>query len=122
MWPGYFSVHRIIFTTGPATEESPSFATVVRRAAEILDLKLPTQEVLTEVLQVGQISSEPLLSFNQALTNTLLGTWAKPCSGPTVNCQIAYPHRPAPGDPDFLTQPPSLEIPGVQASASKINP
>ena len=55
-----------------ATEEGASFAMVIRRAAEVLDLQLPPVEVkmnvLTEVLQPGLSHSEPLLSFNEGLT------------------------------------------------------
>ena len=40
----------LLLLPGPATEESASFAMVVRRASEILDLQLPTQEVKTNVL------------------------------------------------------------------------
>ena len=58
---------------GPATEESSSFATVVMQAAEVLDLNLPTVEtkttILTEVLQLSTEGSEPLLTFNDTLTD-----------------------------------------------------
>ena len=50
-----------------ATEDRASFVMVVRRAAEVLDLQLPSVEVetnvLTEVLQPGGSHSEPLLPF-----------------------------------------------------------
>ena len=50
------------------TEEGASFAIVVRRAVEVLDLQLPTVDVktsiLTEVLQLGVSNTEPLLHYN----------------------------------------------------------
>lgn len=51
------------------TEESASFARFIRRAVEALDLTLLTPE---------QTSQEPHFSFNEALTDILTGTWAKP--------------------------------------------
>ena len=58
-------------------EESSSFATVVRRAAEVLDLQQSSVEteatVLTEVLQPRHVGSDPLLPFNEALSDILLG-------------------------------------------------
>ena len=63
---------------GSSPVESASFAMVMRRAAEVLDLQLGTMEVktntLTEVLQPGPTSSESLLPFNEALTDTFVGT------------------------------------------------
>ena len=44
---------------------------VMLRAAVVLDLQILTQEVktdLTEVLQPGKSSTEPLLLFNDTLT------------------------------------------------------
>ena len=107
-------------------KEAASFANGVQRAAEVFDLQLPTQEVktnvLTEKLQLGQTSLGPLLPFNKALMDPLLGTYAKPCSGSLVNRQIARHHCPALGDPDFLTPHPTPESLVVQALACKVNP
>lgn len=54
-----------------AMEEETSFAMVVRRAAAVLDLQLPSVEVkmnvLMEVLQPGVLHSEPLLPFKEGL-------------------------------------------------------
>ena len=98
---------------------------VMRMAAEILDLQLPTQEVktsvLTWVLQPGQTSSEPLLPFNKALTDILSETWAKSYMRHRVNGQISRRQCPTPRDPDFLTQHPTPESLVVLASVSKIN-
>ncbi|KAJ1198716.1 hypothetical protein NDU88_002555 [Pleurodeles waltl] len=106
-----------------ATEEGASFAMVVRRAAEVLDLKLPTvpvrTNILTEVLQPGVSTSELLLPFNEALTDVLLGTWSKPSTEAPVNRTIGRRDRPAPSDPSFLTQHPTPESLVVQASTSR---
>ncbi|KAJ1101563.1 hypothetical protein NDU88_006630 [Pleurodeles waltl] len=60
-----------------ATAEGATYRMVVSRAAEVVGLELPTVEVssnlLTEVLQPGASTSEPLLPFNKALTNVLFG-------------------------------------------------
>ena len=65
-----------------ATEEYGSFATVIRRVAEVLGFTLPTQEVkrnvLAEFLNPGQTSQEPLLILNEVLNHALVVTWAKP--------------------------------------------
>ncbi|KAJ1199632.1 hypothetical protein NDU88_003465, partial [Pleurodeles waltl] len=60
--------------------------------------------LLTEILQPGASSSEPLLPFNKALTDVLQGTCSKPSSGAPVNKAIACRHRPAPNDPVLQTQ------------------
>ena len=73
----------------------------------------------TNVLQLGQASSEPL-PFNEAITDTRLDTWATLYRGPG-NRQIASRHCPALGDTYFLTQHPSSENVVVQALASKFN-
>lgn len=52
---------------------------------------------------MGQTSFEPLLAFDDALTGTLLGAWAKPCSDPTEYRQIVRHHCPAPSNPAFLS-------------------
>ena len=55
----------LAFSPGPPTEESSSMATVVLRAAEVLDLTLPTvetkQTILTEVSQPSHKGVEPLI-------------------------------------------------------------
>ena len=67
----------LLSSPGPATESS-SFAMVVRRAAEALDFLLSIVEkrktLLTEVLQPSQMGSEPLLHFNETLTDIFCGT------------------------------------------------
>ncbi|KAJ1213128.1 hypothetical protein NDU88_000767 [Pleurodeles waltl] len=79
------------------TAEGATYSMVVSRAAEVLGLELPTVEVrsnlLTEVLQPGACTSEPLLPFNEALTDVLLGTWSRPNTGAPVNRTIARRHR-----------------------------
>ena len=76
-------------TPGLCTEESSSLGMVIRRAAILLYLQFASTEVKTNVrtgvLQPEQTSGELLLPFNEALTNTLLTTWAKPGSCPPVN-------------------------------------
>ena len=76
-------------------------ATVVLRAAEVLDLNLPTvetkQTILTEVLQPRHNGVEHLLPFNDTLTDILLDAWLKPCTGALVTCLISRRHRPALG-------------------------
>lgn len=108
---------------GLATEEGASFIIVVRKAAEILDLQLPSIEVklnvLTEVHQPELRSVAPLLPFNESLVDILLEAWTKPCAGVPVHRTIL---QPAPGDPAFLTQHPTPESLVVQASATKVNP
>ncbi|KAJ1206569.1 hypothetical protein NDU88_001972 [Pleurodeles waltl] len=76
-----------------ATEEGTSYFMVVQRAAEVLDLELSSvkvsPDILTNVLQPGYSTSEPLLPFNEALTDVLLGTWSRPITGAPVNRTIA---------------------------------
>ena len=99
---------------------------VVRRAAEVLDLQLPSVEVkmnvLTEVFQTWVPHSEPLLPFNEDLSDILLGAWAKPCTATPVHRTIARRHRPAPRDRALVTQHPTPESLVVQASTSRVNP
>ncbi|KAJ1160485.1 hypothetical protein NDU88_000987 [Pleurodeles waltl] len=61
-----------------ATEEGASYAMVVRSAAEVLDLDLPTVPVgtnlLIELLQPGVTTSELMLPLNVALKDYLLRT------------------------------------------------
>lgn len=94
-----------------ALEEGASFAVVVRRAAEVPDLNLPLVAVKTNVMmevhQPRESPSEPLLPFNKALSDILLGTSSKPKTGAPVNWTIAYRHCPASGDPKFLTEHPT---------------
>ena len=92
------------FPPGPATEESSSFATVMRRAV-----------VLTEVLQPSHVGSEPLFSINEAFSDILLGVWATPCTGAPVSRPIARSHCPAPRDPAYLANHPTSESLVVQA-------
>ena len=58
---------------------------VVRKAAEVLDLQLPSVEtkttVLIEVLHQATLGPKPMLPFNESLTDILLGAWTKPCTG-----------------------------------------
>lgn len=96
---------------------------------EDLKLQLPTMEaktvVLIEVLQPvhpGQTSSEPLLPFNEALTDTLMGTWSKTCSYVQVSRQIARHRRLVAGNPAFFTQHRTTGSLVVQASTSRVNP
>ena len=108
-----------------AIEEAVSFGMVVRMAAEVLDLQLPSIEVkanvLTEVLQTGISHTEPLLPFNEDLTDILLGAWAKPCTSIPLHRAISCRHCPAPCDPVFLTQHPTPESLVIQASTSCVN-
>ena len=76
---------------------------------------------LTEVLQLWQTSVEPLLHFNEALRDFLLGAWAKPCTVVLVQRQIACRQVPSPGDPADLSQHTALESLVVQASAANDN-
>lgn len=73
---------------GSPMEENASFAAVVCRAAETLDLQLPSVEtkmnILTKIIPPGPGTSELLLPFNEALTDTFTGTCWKPCSCPPV--------------------------------------
>ncbi|KAJ1194675.1 hypothetical protein NDU88_003961 [Pleurodeles waltl] len=99
------------------TEEATSFHTVVRKAAELLDLPLSVAEVktnlLTEVLHPSASSADPLLPFNEALTEPILDLCRKPVTTPAVNRAVARRHRGAPGDPVFLprhTTPESLVV------------
>ncbi|KAJ1114675.1 hypothetical protein NDU88_002910 [Pleurodeles waltl] len=77
----------------PATEERASYSMVVRREAEFLGLELPLVAVrsnhLTEVLQPGASSSEPLLPFNETLSDVMLRTWPKPITEAPVKRTIA---------------------------------
>ncbi|KAJ1149390.1 hypothetical protein NDU88_002200, partial [Pleurodeles waltl] len=103
---------------GEYREEAASFHAVVRNAADFLDLPLPAVEVkrnlLTEVLHPASAVAEPLLPFNEALLDPIKDIWKKPVTSAAVNRR----YRVAPGDPDFLTKPPTPESLVVQASCS----
>lgn len=83
---------------------------------QLYSFKVKTS-VLTEILQPGQATSEPLLPFNEAFTNALMGTWSKPSSCPPVKRQVAIHRRSVLGKPYFLT-----DRLFVQASTSKVCP
>ena len=94
---------------------------VVSGATEALGLSVPTEtkiSILTEILQPSHKGSEPLLPFNETLSDILLGALAKLYIGVLVFRPIARNHRPAPGDPDYLTKHPSLESLVVQSSTT----
>ena len=80
------------------------------------------QTILTEVLQPSHKGFEPLLPFNDTLSNILLGTWAKPCTGPPVTRPICRRHRQAQGDPEYLTKHPTPESLVVQTPTAHLNP
>mgnify|MGYP002804811808 CR=1 FL=1 len=89
---------------------------VVTKAAETLGLPVPRMETKTEFLQPSAKGSEPLLAFNETLHDILLGTWPKPSTGLPISRHISRRHRPAPGDPVFLTNQPTPERLVVQSS------
>lgn len=62
---------------------------------------------------------EPLLPFNDALTEPVLEVWRKPLSAPAVSRLVSRRYRSAPGDPAFLSTHPSPESLVVQASCFK---
>lgn len=109
-------------------QEGASFVMVVRRAAEVMELQLPMVQVkanvLSELLQPGVSLSEPLLPFNEALTDVLLRSWVKPCTDTPMQRITARCHRSTLGDPAFLSlsHHPTPEILVVQASTSRIYP
>lgn len=98
----------------------------VSGATEVLNLTLLSvgvmTNVLTAVLQPGLAPTQPLLPFNEALTDVLLGAWAKACTGTPVLRTIARHHRLGPGDPTFLIQHSTPETLVIQACTSKVNP
>ena len=61
-----------------------SYHSVVKKVAELLGLPLSTKEVksnlLTDVLHSTPQTPEPLLPFNEALTEPILSVWEKPTS------------------------------------------
>lgn len=96
---------------------------VMRKATELLDLQLPTAEykpnILTEVLHSPSAVVEPLLPFNDALTEPIMEVWRKPLPSPAVSKVVARRYRTAPRNPAFLSSHPSPESLVVQASCSK---
>ncbi|KAJ1209616.1 hypothetical protein NDU88_004990 [Pleurodeles waltl] len=111
-----------ISSPGEFTEEAASFHSVVRKAADYLDLPLSAAEVktnlLTKVLHPSTSSADPLLPFNKALLEPIMDLWRKPVSAPAVNRAVARRHRGAPEDPGFLSPHPTPESLVVQASCS----
>lgn len=95
----------------------------MRKATELLDLQLPTAEykpnILTEVLHSPSAVVEPLLPFNDALTEPIMEVWRKPLPSPAVSKVVARRYRTAPGNPALLSSHPSPESSVVQASCSK---
>lgn len=75
---------------GPPMEESISFAVVVWRKVlkrQLLSIETKTN-VLAEILQSGPALYEPLLPFNDTLTDTLMATSLKPCTCLPENRQV----------------------------------
>ncbi|KAJ1210644.1 hypothetical protein NDU88_006006 [Pleurodeles waltl] len=107
---------------GEYTEEAASFHSVIRKAADFLELPLPMEQVktniLTEVLHPATAIAAPLLPFNEALMDPIVEIWKKPFSSSAVSRSVARRYRSVPGDPEFLSKHPSPESLVVQASCS----
>ena len=73
---------------------------------------------LTEVLLQNPQASEPLLPFNEAISDPVLTVWEKPTSAPAVSQAIARRYKPAPDDPTYLTAHLTPESLVFQASCS----
>ncbi|KAJ1135716.1 hypothetical protein NDU88_002151 [Pleurodeles waltl] len=87
---------------GEYTDEAATFHSVIRKAADFLDLPLPVSEtkpnILTEVLHPASTTAEPLLPFNEALLDPIMEIWKKPVSSSEVNRSVARRYRVAPAD------------------------
>ncbi|KAJ1109751.1 hypothetical protein NDU88_007110 [Pleurodeles waltl] len=107
---------------GEYTEEVATFHSVIRKAADFLDLPLPVSEpkpnILTEVLHPASTTAEPLLPFNEALLDPIMEIWKKPVSSSAVNRSVAQRYRVASADPGFLSRHPTPESLVVQTSCS----
>ena len=63
--------------------DSTAYHVTVRKAAELLDLDLPSKTVksnlLTEVLISAPSRNEPLLPLHEAVVEPVLQVWGKTC-------------------------------------------
>lgn len=95
------------------SQEVSSYHFIIRKAADLLNLQLPTAEVksniLTEVLHSPSSVMEPLLLLNEALKKSILEVWQKALSAPAVSRMVARQYKVASGDPAFLSTHPSPE-------------
>ncbi|KAJ1101769.1 hypothetical protein NDU88_006833 [Pleurodeles waltl] len=95
---------------GEFTEEAASFHSVIRKAADYLDLPLSAAEVktnlLTEVLHPSTSSADPLLPFHEALLEPIMDLWRKPVSAPAEGRSSEANPRPE----DFELVPQAGEI------------
>ena len=109
-------------SSGFPTMDSSAYHTAVRKAAELLDLDLPSKEVksnlLTEVLIPSSAKDEPILPFHVAVAEPVLQAWEKPASAAAVNRGLSRRYRVASGDPVFLSSHPTPESLVIQASCS----
>ena len=108
--------------SGIPSAEASAYHLTVRKAADLLDLQLPTKEIesnlLTEVLMPTSSNAEPLLPFHEAVAEPVISAWEKPATSSAVNKSLARRYWPAPGGPAYLSAHPTPESLVVQASCS----